>query len=435
MLDRPQLPGLQVTVSSAGELRVDREQPTRARAIVDVVLVGAALILDLLIWGFDGRSRLGITISPLVVMASAVPVFVALLSRRRRPWAAFLVVWLYSVCWGGLLPTYQPFIGLLVAVYHFARHHAAGVARGPLPLLAVPWGIDTYNAVVARGPTPTVLVVTAAIWSAIAATVWLVGRAGHRTQYGYELRTATQAAAAEAALEQQRLQLARELHDIVAHSISAVMFQAAGAQAAAQQLDPDLRAALNAIETSSTQAMRELRRLLGLMHPEAETTGSIEATASLDDLAPLLDTTRACSVTVRLREEGTPSPLDPSVDHTAYRVLQEGLANTMRHGGRGAEADIQLSWLPRTLRITVGSRTGPIADPPASSGGTGLGLGLSGLRQRVTGVGGRFDARPQPGGFLIHAVLPLSSTVRATVGAPCAVEAPGAHIASSRGQG
>lgn len=378
----------------------------------DVVLVTAALVLDLLIWGQDGRTRLGFTVPAGVVVATAVCAFPVLLLRRRRPWVAFATMWAYTVVWGSLLPTYQPFTGLLIALYEFARYADARVARQPLPLLIVPWTINTYNAVRASGAHPVATVVTAAVWCAIAATVWLAGRSAHRTQHIFELQTANQAAQAALALQQQQLRLARELHDIVAHSISAVMFQSAGARAAATTMDPQLEGALRAIETSSTQAMRELRRLLGLLHPEEDIT-SIEAVASLTEVEQLFETTRACAVDVRFSEEGQSVRLDPSVDHTAYRVLQESLSNTMKHGGAGAQAEVHLAWSVDKVRITVRSRPGlgPVrsgANGPNTSGHfSPSGFGLDGLRQRVSGVGGLLDAGPTPDGYLVIAELPL----------------------------
>lgn len=384
-----------------------RRWPSALRS-TNVALVVAALVLDLLIWGFDGRTRAGFTVPDGVVVGSAIAAFAVLLVRHRRPWVAFLCLWSYTVLWGALLPTYQPFTGLLIALYHLARHPQQRTARQPLLLLVVPWVINTYNAVVATGVRPLDTAVTAAIWCAMAAGVWLAGRAGHRTQHIFELERANQAAEAALALQQQQLRLARELHDIIAHSVNAVMFQAAGARAIGNSLSPQLQHSLHAIESSSTQAMRELRRLLGLLQPEAK-ADAVEAVASLNDLDQLLDTTRACGIDIRVTVEGRPTPLDPSVDHTAYRVLQEALANTMKHGGRGARADVDLQWSTDRLRITV--RDQPGLDAPRSTPGTtSTGYGLRGLRQRVTGIGGQLNTGPAGGGFLVIADLPLNHT-------------------------
>ena len=384
----------------------------RLRVGGDIVFVGAAMVLDLLIWGGNGHTRLGFTVPAWVVVGSAVVAFSFLIVRRQHPWAAFVSLWIYSLMWGALLPTYSPFTGLLVVLYNFARRSELRVARRALVPLIVPWAINTYDAVVATGVKLSSVVVTAAIWCAIAATVWLAGRAAYRTQRIFELQTAKQAAEASLALQEQQLRLARELHDIVAHSLSAVMFQAAGARAAASTLDPQTDGALQAIETSATQATRELRRLLGLLHPEADAT-MVEAVASLHDLDQLLDTTRSCAVDVRFSEEGQRTRLDPSVDHTAYRVLQECLSNAMKHGGEGTEADVHLAWYSTTLRITVRTRNGR-GPGRAVSASSQSGHGLNGLRQRMVGIGGRLDASRTPEGFLVIADLPLEGHPRRT---------------------
>lgn len=370
----------------------------------DVAVVAGAAVLDVLIWGFDGQSRFVFMVPVPVVLTTTVGAFAVLLVRRNHPWIAFLSAWAYSVFWALLLLTYQPFTGLLISVYQFARHTNVRWGRHPLWLLLVPWMLDTYNAVVAIGTHASAVAVTAALWFALAAAVWLIGRGGWRTQRIYELEAANQTADHDLALQQQQMRFARELHDIVAHSISAVMFQAAGARAIAANRDPQLDEILKSIETASTRAMRELRRLLGLLHPEDD-HDLVNAVASLDDLDDLIKTTRACSVNVRLSEEGQRIPLDPSVDHIAYRVLQESLTNTMKHGGPGAEVDLHLLWQRNQLRITARSHTGRGASRPNPEGPGGY--GLRGLNQRVAGVGGHVEAGPLTDGYLVVARLPL----------------------------
>ena len=120
----------------------------------------------------------------------------------------------------------------------------------------------------------------------------------------------------------------------------------------------------------------------------------------------MLDTTRASGVAVHLIEDGPPTQLDPSVEHTAYWIIQEGPANTLKHGGLGAEADIHLEWQPNDLRITTRSRAGLIGLDRVN-GEPESGHGLDGLRQRVARVGGTLDIRPGSNDFLLVAVLPL----------------------------
>jgi signal transduction histidine kinase len=367
-------------------------------------LVVSGLGLDLAIWDFDGESRLHFRVPVALVVVSAVGVVAALLNRQRRPWLAFWVTLTYSVVWGALLQAYQPFVGLLIILYHLGRNFSFRSEARAVTLVAIPWVINTYNAAEASGPSLPALIVTGAIWLAIGAITWLAGQAGYRSEKIFKLQAAKQAAESALALQQERLDLAREVHDIVAYSISAVMFQAAGARAVAGDADPRIRQVLGAIELTSTQAMRELRSLLALLLPGAVNSRP-DGIATLDDLDLLLETTRRCGVSVRLVQDGDRTLLGSNVEHTAYRVLQESLANAMRHAGHGSEAKVKLEWGPTDLRLTVLTKAGAPRNAPHSWNSSGL--GLEGLRERVAGVGGHFDAGPcGEGDFLVAADLP-----------------------------
>ncbi len=338
--------------------------------------------------------------------------------------AVFLATWVFSLL-GLVLPDYEPFAGLLVALYFVARTCPWRAAVAALFACSVPIIVNTANVVMTKPDSNLdhlgLSLFIGSAWVAMYVGVWLVGRK-HRA--GIKAAAAdAQARAqeeAEAALRDERLRLARELHDIVAHSVSAIVLQAAGAKALAAaapqageagERDERVAGALEAIESTGVQTMRELHRLLGLLRAAAGDSQAAgdPSESSLAYLDRLIEVTRRSGIDVELDTLGEPRPLDPSVDLSAYRMIQESLANVMKHAGRGARAEITLAWHPEILDVTVRSVSGTPPDgvrPPviASSG-----LGLRGLRERIEAVGGRFDAGVIAGGYLTHAHLPLGS--------------------------
>jgi signal transduction histidine kinase len=229
--------------------------------------------------------------------------------------------------------------------------------------------------------------------------VWTIARFAWAATRAAELREATRAAEAALALADERLRLARELHDIVAHSVTGIVLQAAGARRNRAAGEDQLRGSLELIERTGTQAMRELRRLLGLLRtPEGDRPG-----ASLAELGQLVELTEACQITVHVHESGEPRQLAPELDHVAFRVVQESLANVIKHGGRGSTVDVTLAWAPTALHVDV-------VDQPGEGPADGLptensGLGLKGLAERLAAAGGDLSARPDGTGFRVSARL------------------------------
>lgn len=369
--------------------------------------------MDLALWGGDGTLRTGGTVPVAVVLVIAVPVFALLTVRARWPRLVFGVVWAYSLLFALAIPFYQPFTGLLIALFHLARHRPLRQSLPALAAVGAPFAVNTFNSITLNHVGAAEGLGIAAFWALLTGVVWELGRTGYRAAETAQLREQNRAAQAALAVQQERLRLARELHDSVANSVSAVIMQAAGARHVAQDVDPALSTVLDSIESSSTQAMRELRRLLGLLHDTGDAPDELAAGASLEDLDQLLDTTRACAVAVRLTEVGDRIRLDRSVDHAAYRVVQESLANAIKHGGRGATAEVTLGWGQDALAITVRSTPG-VADAPPSAErrpadlAGSSGLGLPGLAERVGAIGGRLDAGESSGSrFVVSALLPF----------------------------
>ena len=369
-------------------------------------LAGLAMVVDLVFWGGGTGTRFGGELPPVVVYVAAVLLWVGLGQAPRRPTAVFWCAWAYSLAGGLVLPTFEPFAALLLATYFITRFLPLAVARWYLLATAAPWAVNTVNAVALSHPDPVGIVVIAAIWCLITALVWMAGVFAFRTAELARARMEVHAAELTATVQAERVRMARELHDIVAHSVSAIVLQSAGAQHAMRTPDPVVGGALRTIEATSTQAMRELRRLLGVLVDDSgqPTVGY----ARLSELDHLIAATRACAIEVSIRHSGEPHALPPAFEHAVYRTVQEALANVMRHAGPGSSADVAFGWRADRVEVTVQSEAR--GDHSPVDGSVGSGLGLPGLAQRLRDLGGECTwRRVGESGFVVTAWLPLSA--------------------------
>jgi signal transduction histidine kinase len=199
---------------------------------------------------------------------------------------------------------------------------------------------------------------------------------------------------------EERLRIARELHDSLTHSISVIQVQAGVAVHLARKRGEDVSPALLAIQEAGADAGRELRETLGVLRREEDADGS-----GLCQLDSLVARARAAGLPVTVTVTGAERPLPLDVDQAAYRIVQEALTNVSRHAGQAC-ASVHLHYTPGTLSIQVDDDGEGIA----SSTGTrpsGPGLGLVGMRERVSALGGRLHAGPEDGGgFRVRAELP-----------------------------
>ncbi|GEP34864.1 hypothetical protein NSZ01_26320 [Nocardioides szechwanensis] len=206
---------------------------------------------------------------------------------------------------------------------------------------------------------------------------------------------------AETAVEDERRRIARELHDVVSHAVTLIAVQAEAGQALLDTEPEGARRALAAIGATSRDALAELHAMLSLLR---EPAGS-DAPAGLSRLTALVEGARAAGVGVSLTEEGSPGGLTPAVDQAAFRFVQEGLTNAMRHT-LSPRVDIVLRHDTEALHLRVDS-TGPTHQ--SSYGGTGS--GLAGLRARVLALGGTFEAGPgATSGYSVVATLPRTAS-------------------------
>jgi signal transduction histidine kinase len=196
---------------------------------------------------------------------------------------------------------------------------------------------------------------------------------------------------------EERLRIARELHDSLTHSISVIQVQAGVEVHLAGKRGEDVPPALLAIQEASADAARELRATLGVLRTSEDGDSS-----GLGQLENLVARARSAGLPVTVTVTGTRCRLTPDVDQAAYRIVQEALTNVSRHAG-GACAMVQLRYGPGELTVRV-DNDGDVPGAPSA----GQGLGLIGMRERVAALGGRLHAGPQEdGGFRIRADLPV----------------------------
>ncbi|MBH5338086.1 sensor histidine kinase [Streptomyces pactum] len=214
---------------------------------------------------------------------------------------------------------------------------------------------------------------------------------------------------------EERVRIARELHDLVAHQITLAHAQATVAAHFFDARPEQARTSLQDLIGTTAQALDELRATVGLLRQSGDTAAPAEPAPGLSRLPALLDSFRRAGLEVSVHQEGTAGPLPPGVDLTAYRIVQEALTNVARHAGT-ATAQVRLTWDRDRVTITVaddgrGSRAAPATPPgPGASAAPDRppGHGLIGMRERATAVGGHLFAGPRPeGGFLVRARLPV----------------------------
>jgi signal transduction histidine kinase len=206
---------------------------------------------------------------------------------------------------------------------------------------------------------------------------------------------------------EERLRVARELHDVVSHSVSVINLQAGVALHVMDEHPEQARPALLAIRNTSQQTLRELRGVLGLLR-QGEETEPRRPAPTLDQLDALVEAATRAGVPTRLSVAGRTRRLSPAVELTAYRIVQESLTNVLRHA-RAASAAVALTYEDDRIALEVADDG---RGPPVNGGAGGPpdgrdGLGIVGMRERAAAVGGGVEAGPRPeGGFRVRAWLP-----------------------------
>ncbi len=355
-------------------------------------LIGALALLALgeagLIAGHDfSRGSHAVQIASVAVICLAVAVC------WRRPVAAVLAMTAATLAVEVTMHPPQVFaVGIAILVLFFAlgaRSDWRGIAFAVAVFLPIGVAHDLRTVDYGMGAT-----FADAIFFGVAIAAGRLVRA--RTMRG--LRYAGEATEARAALGTERARIARELHDIVAHSVSVMVVQAtsAGPRAA----DAESRESFAAIETAGRQALVELRRLLGVLRSEDGEATQLAPQPGLDELPTLVDQVRSVGQPVELVVTGDRRELPAGVELSAYRVVQEGLTNAVKHAA-GARTTVSVRYGDRDLEVEVTDRGG------AGGATTGSGRGLAGLRERVALYEGTLEAVPDGRGFRVRATLPV----------------------------
>jgi signal transduction histidine kinase len=336
----------------------------------------------------------------LALVALAVVLGVAAARRVRAPFvllALMLVISVASVvlpqAGAGHVETLGLF--LLLAVYNAAAHTSG---RGAQLAGAMTFGLYIADLLAdSQGIYAEGVVFYALLFGA----PWAAGRAVRRWRLS-ERRLEQEKARTAAAIAEERARIARELHDVVAHSISVMVVQARGGRRVLQSEPADANEAFAVIERTGHQALEEMRRLLGMLRRSDEEL-TLAPQPSLKELERLVEQVRAAGLPVSLAVEGEARELPPGVDLSAYRIVQEALTNALRHAGP-ARARVVVRYRADDLELEIAD------DGPGTDDASGPGYGLAGMRERVSVYGGELQAGRRPeGGYALRVRLPLGS--------------------------
>jgi signal transduction histidine kinase len=355
--------------------------------MVDVVVAGALTAWALAQSG--GLSDPGRTLV-LVVMTGATA------WSRRAP----LPVLTVEVAGVAILPSrlvWAAGVAFLIAAYCAALYSDRRLVVAALLLTAAAWLLAFGGQVTIPSPLVPLLLL---------APVWLAGDAIRRREQRVEA-TAERAnrleREREAAVHAERARIARELHDVVTHSVSVMVMQAGAARQIMSQDEQRSRALLESTEASGRAALDELRHMLGLLSDQ-DVPASLAPQPGVSEIPSLIEHVQHTGVEVELRVEGQPRPLSGGVAVAAYRIVQEALTNVLRHAA-GAPTRVVVRWAESSLELEVSDRgTGTGVRDSC----VGAGRGIAGMRERASMYGGTLDARPGPdGGYEVCARIPL----------------------------
>ena len=388
-----------------------RRHPTWVDSFWAVFLFGISVA------GEEAREAGRGTDSPGVIVPIVLLLCLVIALRRRMPEKMLLLAFGLGVTQVVLdVETSAADFALLVIVYTVAATGARWASR-----LALATGLCAAPVAQLRWPN-----VDSGTWGNVAqmifltvpfALAWVLGDS-IRTRRAYFAQLEERAARLEKEREAQskvavaaeRARIARELHDVVAHNVSVMVVQADGAAYVLDAAPDQAKKALETISSTGRQALAEMRRLLGVLRTgEHKEGGEYVPQPDVEQIDDLVEKCRGAGLPVDFKIEGTPRPLPSGVELTAYRIVQEALTNTRKHGGPNTGASVRLVYFDDGLGLLVeDDGKGAPHELYEEGGADGQGHGLIGMRERVGMVGGTLDAGPRPGGgFRISALLPL----------------------------
>jgi signal transduction histidine kinase len=366
-------------------------------------LIGSARSPDP--WVLDAGLALGLTAWALAeagALGGPGPAFIQLTMTVAIAWCrrAPLTVLAIEIAGVVVIPdrlSWPAGIAFLIAGYSAAFFSDRRVVVAALLLGTAAWLFAFGGQVnIPSGLVPLVLV----------APLWLAGSAMRRR----EQRAVASAARAdrlererEAALQAERTRIARELHDLVTHSVSVMVLQTGAARQIMSQDEHRSRAMLESVESSGRSALEELRHLLGLL-PDQDGDAPLSPQPGVAEIPSLIENVRQAGVSVDLCVEGRPRVVSAGVGVAAYRIVQEALTNVLKHAD-GAPTGVVLRWGDRALDLEILNQ-GPLKDDVPHT--AEVGRGVAGMRERAAMYGGTLDAHPGPErGYLVRAHLPL----------------------------
>jgi signal transduction histidine kinase len=363
-------------------------------------LVGALYLVEIFSEGrFAGDRGLSV---PVALLFAAT-----LAARRSAPLLGLLagvgVIVLSNNLVPALADTPAFLLGFAIAVYSTGRY--AGGRSAPAGALAVvaslPLAVIEPGEPFSAADSAFIAIFILGPWVAGRVIRQRVERERDLEGRAAELEQERDAKAREAVVE-ERARIARELHDVVAHAISVIVLQARGGRRMLHDNPEDTRRALDAIEHAGEQALAEMRRLLEVLR-RADEEPALAPRPGLSRIDELVAELTATGLPVEVTVEGEQFALSPGVDVTAYRIVQEGLTNALKHAGP-ARAHVILRYSPEELVLEV------VDDGAGSGNGGGSGHGLAGIRERVAVYGGELESGRRPeGGYALRARLPLGS--------------------------
>ncbi|MGW2835197.1 sensor histidine kinase [Streptomyces sp. NPDC001286] len=390
-----------------------RRHPTGVDTFWAVFLFGISLVSE------AGHGDTRGTLSPALIVPISLLLCLVIALRRRMPEKMLLLTIGLGVAQLALnVATMVADFAMLVIVYTVAVMGARWASRIGLAV-----GLSAATAAEIRWPvehSSTLGHVAVVVFQTVPfALAWVLGDS-IRTRRAYfaqlEERNARlekeREAQAKVAVAAERARIARELHDVVAHNVSVMVVQADGAAYVLDTAPDQAKKALETISSTGRQALAEMRRLLGVLRTgEHKEVGEYVPQPDVEQIDELIEQCRTSGLPVDFKVEGTPRPLPSGVELTAYRIVQEALTNTRKHGGPNAGASVRLVYFDDGLGLLVeDDGKGAPHELYEEGGADGQGHGLIGMRERVGMVGGTLDAGPRPGGgFRISALLPLKS--------------------------
>ena len=367
-----------------------------------VVLMAIAGMLELWV----GRDSPAAPPTSLWVAIPSVALLVLpLFARRRFPFAAPAGYWVVAAAVTFVDGQLIPFVGSL-GVVGLATAFLLGNLRDPwkadagLVIVLVGIVIVVYNIPGAQSASDLVFIPLRFV------VAWIAGyalreraeqaeAAEERAAHAEREREST----ARVAVAEERARIARELHDIVAHAVSVMVLQVGAVRHKLPDALAEDRDALKGVERAGRTALAEMRRLLAAMRREGD-EAELVPQPGLDGLDALVDEISRAGLPVELHVDGTPYPLPRGLDLSAYRIVQEGLTNALRHA-HARDAEVTVRYRPDELEIEVRD------DGRGTGASDGLGHGLIGVRERVKLYGGRMSAGATDAGFVLRTHLPL----------------------------